>query len=76
MTIDGYDEPIHLCATVSIADEQICVDFSGTSPVSNKGINVPLSYTQAYASFGVRCVVGNEIPNNAGSLMAVKVTAP
>ena len=40
------------------------------------GINVPLPYTQAYASFGVRCLVGNDVPNNAGSLAAVEVTAP
>ena len=40
------------------------------------GINVPLPYTEAYASFGVRCIVGNEVPNNAGSLAAVEVTAP
>jgi len=37
---------------------------------------VPLTYTQAYASFGVRCVVGNDVPNNAGSLGVVRVTAP
>ncbi|MDE2754549.1 MAG: hydantoinase B/oxoprolinase family protein, partial [Gemmatimonadota bacterium] len=32
--------------------------------------------TRAYASFGVRCVVGSEVPNNAGSLSAIEVTAP
>jgi N-methylhydantoinase B len=37
---------------------------------------VPLTYTQAYASFGVRVVVGSAIPNNAGSLGPVRVTAP
>nr|MDJ0950209.1 hydantoinase B/oxoprolinase family protein [Alphaproteobacteria bacterium] len=51
-------------------------DFTGTSPVSSHGINVPLTYTQAYASFGVRCVVGSTVPNNAGSLAPVRVTAP
>lgn len=76
MTIDGYDDPVELCAALTIAAEEIHVDFAGTSPVSPKGINVPLPYTQAYASFGVRCLVGNEVPNNAGSLSVVKVTAP
>jgi N-methylhydantoinase B len=37
---------------------------------------VPLTYTQAYASFGVRCVIGNDVPNNAGSLGVVRVSAP
>jgi N-methylhydantoinase B len=76
MTIDGYDKPIDLVATLTITDDTIDVDFAGTSGVSNYGINVPLTYTQAYASFGVRCVVGPTVPNNAGSLSTVRVTAP
>ena len=63
-------------AKLTISDHGIDVDFDGTSPVSSYGINVPLTYTQAYASFGVRCVVGPTVPNNAGSLSAVRVTAP
>ena len=76
MTIDGYDEPVDLVCEVTISDSGIDVDFSGTSPVCGHGINVLLTYTQAYASFGVRCVVGNDVPNNAGSLGVVRVTAP
>jgi N-methylhydantoinase B len=76
MTVDGYDQPIELCAKVTITHDGIDVDFAGSSPMSGRGINVPLTYSQAYASFGVRCVVGNDIPNNAGSLAVVNVTAP
>lgn len=76
MRIDGYDEPVDLVCRVRIGEGGIEVDFSGTSPASKRGVNVPLTYTQAYASFGVRCVVGNDAPNNAGSLGAVRVTAP
>jgi N-methylhydantoinase B len=76
MRIDGYDEPVDLVCTLSIGADGIDVDFSGTSPLCGHGINVPLTYTQAYASFGVRCVIGNDVPNNAGSLGVVRVTAP
>jgi N-methylhydantoinase B len=76
MRIDGYDEPVDLVCTLTIGHDGIDVDFDGTSPVCAHGINVPLTYTQAYASFGVRCVVGNDVPNNAGSLGVVRVTAP
>ena len=76
MRIDGYDREIDLVATLTIAGNELRVDFDGTSPVSNFGINVPITYTQAYASFGVRCVIGATVPNNAGSLAAVKITAP
>ncbi|HEY5644922.1 MAG TPA: hydantoinase B/oxoprolinase family protein [Pseudomonadales bacterium] len=76
MIIDGYREPVRLVAQLTVAGNRLSVDFAGTSPCSEAGINVPLPYTQAYASFGVRCIVGNEVPNNAGSLAAVVVTAP
>ena len=76
MRVDGYDVPVDLQATLEIEGESLSVDFAGSSPASRYGINVPLPYTQAYASFGVRCLVGNAIPNNAGSLRCVAVTAP
>ena len=76
MRIDGYEAPLDLVAAMTITDDKISVSFDGTSPISNFGINVPMTYTEAYASFGVRCAVGNRIPNNAGSLAAVEITAP
>ena len=76
MRIDGYEEPVDLVAALTISENGIDIDFTGTSSVSIYGINVPLTYTQAYASFGARCVVGGSIPNNAGSLAPVRVSAP
>ena len=76
MTVDGYDEPVRLECALAIDGEAIDVDFAGTSGLSRYGINVPLNYADAYASFGVRCVVGNDVPNNAGSLAPITVRAP
>jgi len=76
MTVDGYDTPIRVECALTIAGDAIDVDFTGSSAISPYGINVPLNYTEAYASFGVRCVVGGDIPNNAGSLAPVAVRAP
>ena len=76
MTVDGYDQPVHIVCALTIEGDQISIDFTGTSGVSRYGINVPLPYCEAYASFGVRCLVGNDIPNNAGSLAPIEVVAP
>ena len=57
MMIDGYDEPLTLKATLTISDGGIHVDYSGTSPASGRGINVPHAYTTAYTVFGLGCVV-------------------
>ena len=76
MRVDGYDVPVDLRASLSIVGEALRINFAGTSGLSPFGINVPLAYTQAYASFGVRCIVGNDVPNNAGSLRCIDVSAP
>ena len=76
MTIDGYDRDLELVCALTVSRDGIHIDFTGTSPMSPYGINVPETYTRAYGSFGVRCVVGSEVPNNAGSLGTIGVTAP
>jgi N-methylhydantoinase B len=76
MMIDGYDFEIELVATLTIADNTIHVDFDGSSHCSAFGINVPLNYATAYSVFGLRCIFAPEVPNNAGSLLPFKVTAP
>lgn len=76
MRIDGYEEPIDLVARLTITADTIHVDYSGTSGMSSYAINCPLCYTEAYTTFGVNCVVAPHVPNNAGTLDAVKVTAP
>jgi N-methylhydantoinase B len=76
MTVDGMEAPIEICAALTIGPDGIDVDFSGTGPVSSKGINVPICYTEAYTSFGVKCIVAPRVPNNAASLATIRVTAP
>ena len=76
MVTDGYDAPIKLVATTTISDTGIHVDFTGTDPQTRRGINVPMSYTTAYTVFGLGCIVAANIPNNAGSLAPLTVSAP
>ncbi len=76
MTVDGYDTPVQLQASVTLTDEEILVDFTGTSGTVARGINVPKAYTDAYTSFGIRCLIGADVPNNTGSLNAIRVSAP
>lgn len=76
MTVDGVDTPVELKAAVTISSEGLHIDFSGTSGLSRLGYNVPLCYTEAYAAFGIKCIVAPEIPNNHASLELIRVTAP
>ncbi len=76
MRIDGLEEPVDLVAEMTVSEDGIDVDFAGSSGISSYGINVPLCYTEAYATFGVKCIVAPEVPNNAGSLSTIRITAP
>jgi N-methylhydantoinase B len=76
MTIDGFETPITLKVKLSIEKDRILSDFTGTSPVDNKAINVPLVYTKAYSCYALKCAIAPEIPNNQASLAPFEVTAP
>ncbi len=76
MTIDGYDAPVELAVALTVGADGIDVDFAGSSPASRYGINLVLNYTKAYSAFGVRCAVAPEVPNNAGSLAPIRISAP
>jgi N-methylhydantoinase B len=76
MTVDGYDAPLTLACTVEVGANGIHVDYTGTDSAVRRGINVPLAYTTAYTVFGLACIVGKDIPNNAGSLSPLTVSAP
>jgi N-methylhydantoinase B len=73
---DGFEEPIMVRCTVKIADEDIFIDFTGSSPQSTRGINVVLNYTHAYASFAIKAAVCPDVPHNDGSFRPVHVSAP
>ncbi|MEI2414649.1 hydantoinase B/oxoprolinase family protein [Orrella sp. JC864] len=76
MTLDGYDRDVTLAVALEIGPDGLLADFEGTSAASGMGINVPLTYTKAYACYGLKCVIAPEVPNNSASLAPFAVRAP
>ena len=76
MRIDGYDTPIDLVVRIAFCGDHVECDWTGTSPVDRKGINVPLVYTKAYACYALKCAIAAEIPNNSASLAPFRIHAP
>ena len=76
MTVDGYDAPVTMKLRLDVSADGVLADFAGTSGLSQKGINVPLIYTTAYACYALKCALAPQIPNNHASLSPFKVTAP
>lgn len=76
VVIDGYDEPLKICARVEVEDRVLKVDYAGTSPQVKWGINVVYNYTHAYTTYPLKCAISPHIPNNEGSFRPISVTAP
>ena len=73
---DGFEEPIRIRVAVTVGDRDIHIDFDGSSPQSQRGINVVFNYTHAYASFAMKAAVSPEVPHNEGAFRPVHVSAP
>ena len=68
--------PIVFNCTLTVADETITVDWSGSSKQVGGGINTPLPFTKAGVYTALRSVMTSDIPNCHGFTRAIEVTAP
>lgn len=66
--------PIHLTAT--IAGDEVTFDFTGTAEMIHGSLNAVIAITQSACYYVVRCLVGDEVPMNAGCFAPVHVVAP
>ncbi|MEJ7929183.1 hydantoinase B/oxoprolinase family protein [Ramlibacter sp. AN1015] len=60
---------------VTVEDDRIVVDFSGSSPQVAPAINCTLTYTSAYTVFGVLCMLDLPVAVNEGTLAPIQVVA-
>ncbi|MBI4320554.1 MAG: hydantoinase B/oxoprolinase family protein [Chloroflexi bacterium] len=76
VVFDGWDHPLTVQASVTIDNDEIEIDFAGTSPQVGFGINSVYNYTYAYAVYAIKCAICPFVPNNEGSCKPVKVLVP
>ncbi|WP_409345859.1 hydantoinase B/oxoprolinase family protein [Paenibacillus sp. MBLB4367] len=77
METDGYDgQAILLKVAVTVAGDEMKIDFTGSSPQIGHAINVPYNYTHAYTCFPVKCAIDPLTPRNEGSYRPLSVIAP
>jgi len=76
LVCDGWDDPIEIKCQVRIKGDEVEIDFTGTADEAKFGINVPLSYATAYATYGLKIVICPDVPNNEGSFRPIRVIAP
>ncbi len=72
----GNREDITIALTVNVTGSDIVVDFDGTSPQVNWGVNVVYNFTYAYVFMAIKSAFDPEIPINEGATRPIKMTAP
>ncbi len=77
--IDGIGSkpvPIRLQVEVTVTDDKVIVDWEGSSPQIDAGVNSTLPFTKASAYAALRSVLRSDIPNCHGFTEIVEVRAP
>ena len=77
LDIDGYIETVHLHVKIEIQDEDIYVDYAGSSPQTQKAaINAVYNTTFATSMYPFKCALAPDIPNNEGLFRPIHITVP
>ena len=74
---DGYtDDPVTLAATVTIDDDGVLFDFTGSDPQRPAPVNSTYAQTHSGAAFVLKCLIDPDVPVNAGFYRNVRMTTP
>lgn len=78
--VDGcgerYPNPIQIVVKITIKEDNIKFDFTGTHKQIKAPINLPLPSLKADVFFCVKALMGPDIPSNEGINRAVEIIAP
>ena len=61
---------------LTIRDDTIHADYTGTRGIHRLGINAVANYAYAYTAYPIKCVFSPEVPNNDGGFLPITVGAP
>jgi N-methylhydantoinase B len=74
---DGVtDDEIPIVAAVTIAGDEMSIDFAGTSDAVAGNVNCPLAVTRSACYFALRVLLPDDVPTNAGTYAALAIRAP
>lgn len=69
-------EPVLAKVAVTIADGHVHVDWAGSGPQREAGLNAYLAYTNAYSLACVKSITLPLLPQNAGVISTISTAAP
>ncbi len=70
------DGKVTICVEITIAGDEVKVDYEGSTPQLPLAINTVLNYSFAYSAYALKALFAPWIPNNDGAYRPIRVTAP
>ena len=77
--VDGFGEapePIRIQVTLTVAGDELELDFTGTSAQVDASLNCPVGMIDAACYCAIRGITRSEIPNCEGYMTPIHVVAP
>ncbi len=74
---DGFsDQPVKLVASVTINDEGVKFDMSGSDLQRRAPVNSTYAQTYAACAYVLKCLIDSDVPVNSGFYRQVRMVAP
>jgi N-methylhydantoinase B len=67
---------IPIKVAITVHDDRLTVDYTGSAPQVRAAINSTRSYTNSCTYLSVRCALKGDVPNNAGVFRCIEVIVP
>jgi N-methylhydantoinase B len=74
--LEPLEGTLEIRAAVTIAGDEVEIDFTGTSPQHDGNLNCPPAVTRSACYFVVRCLTAPDLPSSGGAYAPVTVLAP
>ena len=74
--LEAPEGDLTLRVAVTVAGDELELDFAGTAPQHHGNLNCPLAVTRSACYFVVRCLTDPDVPASAGAFAPVHVSAP
>ena len=74
--MDGFDRPVRIQCRITVTGSELEVDYEGTSPQIDRGLNCVMAYTESYTTYPIKCALDPFTPKNEGSYRPITVKAP
>jgi N-methylhydantoinase B len=77
--LDDYgpgSDPLIVQVAVTVDGDRLALDFNGSAPQTESGLNAYLNYTKSYSYAAIKCLTDPFGPMNAGALRPIDISVP